>query len=160
MRTYNRSLYVMIKGIISAPFSGLVVYIILNFFVDNQIILLGAAAVVTLLVFHMSVFSSRISFTLSDAGEFCYYKKGKLENRFDLTRCSVGYNKRTDGNYIYLKIVDETGNETSIDAEPLGSMRFMKMYNDMTEYVNDDEVLKADNSGIIEADKIDVLKAE
>lgn len=151
MNVYKRSLYVMIKGIVAAPFSGLVVYFFLSLFIGNDLILFGVFALVTFMVFYTSVFSSRISFTVSPDGEFCYYKKGKLEEQYDLKKCSIGYDRQTDGTYINLTIIDENGKESVIDAEPLGSSRFLKMYENMKQFVKDDEIMKATESSVMKA---------
>lgn len=143
MNIYKRSLFVMLKNIISAPCAGAVLAIILNFFVENLYILIGVPVFVTLLILYTSIFSSRIQFTLSNTGEFCYYKKGKLKGQYDLTKCGLGYNRKTDGEYINLSIVTETGENVLIDAEPLGSSRFMKMFEDMQRFIPADEVMHA-----------------
>lgn len=143
MKEYKPALLVTLKNLISAPFAGAVVLIVCGFFTENPIILYGIPAVVTLLILAMSLGGSGIKFTISEAGEFCYYKRNKLKERFDLRECYVGYRARTDGMYLDLQVVDANGEETILDGEPLGNKRFFKMYEHAKTFAKEEEVMKA-----------------
>lgn len=143
MTTYKRSVFVMLKGLIGAPCAGFVVYLVLSFFVSDMRILVGAGAGITLVIWLITIFSDNIHFTLSDTGEFCYYKRGKCKERYALKDCGVGYRQRTDGSTIHLYIYTPDGQEHCVDAEPLGTSRFNRMYEKMRTFVPEDEVMKA-----------------
>lgn len=146
MTTYKRSLFVLLKGLIGAPCAGFVVYLVGCFFTQDMRILLGVAAAITLIIWYISIFSEQIHFTLSDAGELCYYKRGKCRARYDLTRCSAGYRRRSDGtdHTISLRIYDAEGKEHDIDASPLGRSRFEALYAKIKTFIpaGEDEVMR------------------
>lgn len=148
MTVYKRSLFVMLKGIIGAPCAGFVVYLVLSFFISDMTILLGAAAGITVLIWLMTILSDNIYFTISDGGEFYYYKRGKCREHYNLNECGIGYRQRSDGSTISLKVFTPDGQEHLIDAEPLGVNRFHKMYEKMSQFVQDDEVMTAKESEV------------
>jgi hypothetical protein len=138
----------MIKGIIMAPFGGLLVFVLAQLFLPPFLLcaVLGAAAAV---IVYLAVFSKNIYFELDDSGTFRYFKKGTLRNTFELSKYRTGYYRRTEWGLfgstdINLKLLDAEGEETEIDAGPLGRARFEEMYKEMEKYaIKDIEVLDA-----------------
>ncbi|MDL2233875.1 hypothetical protein LJC63_09920 [Ruminococcaceae bacterium OttesenSCG-928-L11] len=150
MTVYKRSLWVMLKGIIGAPFGGLVVYIALSFFVEDQRIVTGISAFICLLILYFSIVSESIRFELDNDGTFRYYKLGRVKHTFQLEDCLVGYHRRSEAGLlgdhnIDLQIVTEDGQETIIDCSPIGLRRFERMYESMKQYTNEEpEVMQAE----------------
>jgi hypothetical protein len=148
MKIYKRTLFSLIKGIVIAPLSGILVFILAQIFLSVPLCaVLGIATAGALL--YMTVFSENIYFELGDSGTFRYFKKGTLKNTFDLSKCRIGYYRRTEwgifgNNDIDLKILDAEGKETGIEAGPLGTAQFEDMFEEMEKFtVNDIEVLDA-----------------
>jgi hypothetical protein len=79
MKTYKRTTVNLVKSIIIAPFTMVLVYIIAHLLLPTQAcIVLGAAAGAVLL--YMAFFSENIYFELDDDGAFRYFKRGRQEN--------------------------------------------------------------------------------
>ena len=143
----------MVKGIVIAPCTALVVYLILSFFVSDPRILIGVPVVACALLLFMALVSENISFEIDSSGRLKYYKMGKLRASFDLRNCSVGYRRQSETSFppshdITLNILDMgSGEETSIDCSPLGLGRFEEMYAEIGKYSADEtEVLSAKKS--------------
>jgi hypothetical protein len=148
MKVYKRTFFSMIKGIIIAPFGGILVYFLAQIFLSVAICaVLGVVVAAALL--YMAIFSENIYFELDDNGAFRYYKKGALKETFELAKCGVGYYRKTEwglfgSNDIDLKILDAEGNETRIEAGPLGTGQFEDMFGEMEKHtVRNIEVLAA-----------------
>lgn len=141
----------MIKGIIGAPFAGIVVIIILGFFVEDQRILIGAGGAVALIIVYLSIFGENIRCELDANGVWRYYQKGRLKKTVDLTNCMIGYHQKGEagilGSYdINLQIIDQQEGESFIDCSPLGPGRFADMYEKMKKFTPEEpEVLLAGN---------------
>jgi hypothetical protein len=139
----------MIKGIIIAPFGGLLIFVLAQIFLPPFPLcaVLGVAAAV--IIVYITVISENIYFELDDDGTFRYFKKGTLQNTFELSKYRTGYYRRTEWGLfgstdINLKLRDAEGEETEIDAGPLGRARFEEMYKEMEKYaIKDIEVLDA-----------------
>jgi hypothetical protein len=139
----------MIKGIIVAPFGGLFVFLLAQILLPVPLCaVLGVA--VTAIIVYIAVFSENIYFELDNDGTFRYFKKGTLQNTFELSKYRTGYYRRTEwgifgSNDIKLKLLDAEGKETGIDAGPLGTAQFDEMFKEMGKYaIKDVEVLDAE----------------
>jgi hypothetical protein len=150
MQVYKRTLFSMIRGIIVAPFSGLLVFIIAQLIFPSLLPLCAIIGVlVAALIVYIAVFSENIYFELEDDGTFRYYKKGVLQTTYELARYRIGYHRKTEwgllgNNDIRLKFLDDAGEETEIDAGPLGTTQFDDMFASMEKYaIKDIETLSA-----------------
>jgi hypothetical protein len=150
MKTYKRTPFSMIQGLIVTPFGALAVFII------SQVlpiplwfsVILGIAAGAFLA--YSNILSENIYFELDDNGTFRYFQRGKLKNTFELSQYSAGYHRRTEhgilgNNNIRLKLLNTSGEETEIDAGPLGTTQFNEMFAEMEKFSikNEVEVLEA-----------------
>jgi hypothetical protein len=149
---YKRTRFNQVKSIIIAPVTGAVLYMIAQLIIPSLVIcgLIGLAAAAVLL--YMAFFSENIYFELDDDGAFRYYKRGKLERSFILTKCRAGYRRKSEsgifGNHdINLRILNEKGEEDTIDAAPIGVDQFTEMFSEIEKYAIGDEPLKAGTAG-------------
>jgi hypothetical protein len=148
MKVYKRTLFSLVKGIIISPLSGILVFLLAQIFLSVPICaVLGILTAAALM--YMTVFSENIHFELDDNGTFRYFQKGILKNTFELSKCSIGYYRKTEwglfgNNDINLKILDAEGEETGIEAGPLGTGQFDDMFEEMEKYaIKNVEVLEA-----------------
>jgi hypothetical protein len=148
MKVYKRTLFSMIKGIIISPLSGILVFLLAQILLSEMICaVLGILTSAALL--YMAVFSENIYFELENNGTFRYFQKGTLKNTFDLSKCRIGYYRKTEwgifgNNNIDLKIQNTEGEETGIEAGPLGTSQFEDMFEEMEKFaINEIEVLEA-----------------
>jgi hypothetical protein len=142
-------MFSFIKGIVATPFTALVVFIITQIFLPVYIcVILGIAA--GLVLAYLTIFSENISFELDGNGFFSYFKNGRLQKKFELSKYRVGYYRETESGFlgnvdIDLKLMDSEGEETIIDAGPLGTSQFDKMFEQMEKFaIKDIEVLSAE----------------
>ena len=150
MQIYKRAWITMLMGVLGAPFAGLVAVLIGSFFTKNSLLLIAIGVAICAAILWISVFSEAIHFTLSDAGELSYYKRGKLQQQFDLPHCYVGYRRKTTdatSHDISLRILPAGKDESDtvyIDVSPLGRSRFEKMFAELEKFAaNQPEVLRA-----------------
>jgi len=149
MQTYKRTMFSLIKGIIATPFTALVVFLITQIFLPVPICAVLAIAA-GLVLAYLTIFSENINFELEENGSFRYFKNGKLQNEFELPKYRIGYYRKTElgflGNVdIDLKLVDSEGEETVIDAGPLGTPQFDEMFARMEKFaIRDIEVMNAE----------------
>jgi hypothetical protein len=149
MWTYKRSTLGLVKSIVQAPLSGVLVFFITQMFLPLPVcLILGLAAAAILL--YMAFFSENIFFELEDDGVFRYYKRGRPEHTFDLTNCRIGYYRKSESGFagshdINLHILDGEGNEANIDAAPLGVTGFHEMFEAMGQFALKDEPIQADS---------------
>lgn len=150
MQVYRRSLWVMLKGVISAPFAGLIVFFAAGFFINDTRILYGISIFVCLLILYISVLSENIRLELDASGELRYYKGGKLRNSYALKDCVVSYGRESDtgllaSHDIKLHIFNAAdGEEQDIDCSPLGLLRFETMFAEIKQYTQiQPEILRA-----------------
>ncbi|MDR1541187.1 MAG: hypothetical protein LBU32_24970 [Clostridiales bacterium] len=150
MNIYERSLWVMLKGIIGAPLAGVFVYCALSFATEDDRILICASALVMLAILYISIFSESIRIELDSDGILRYIKRGKVLNTFKLPECSAGYSRNSDGagpfadHSITLQIIEADGRETNIDCSPIGLGRFESLYEQVKNFSRDvPEVLSA-----------------
>jgi hypothetical protein len=151
MKTFNRSAWEMIKGVIYAPFSAIVIVIIVSFFTVNRFILYGLAAAVFLAMLYIALISSNIYFEVTPDGKLRYFKGGSLKQSFDIAKCGVGYYRKSDSGFLqshtlWLKILPEgRTKEIQVDCDALGLNRFMEMYELLDKLsANEIETLSAD----------------
>jgi hypothetical protein len=151
MKVYKRTIFSMVRGIIISPFTGILVFVLAQIFLS--IPLSAAAGIGTAAVLlYIAVFSENIHFELEDNGTFRYFQKGALKHTFKLSECRVGYYRRTEwgilgNNDISLKILDDEGDETNIEAGPLGTGQFEDMFEEMEKHaIQNIEVLEAANA--------------
>lgn len=150
MQVYRRSPWLMLKGIISAPCAGLLVFFAAGFFINDIRIVYGISVLVCLLVLFISVFSENIRLELDKNGELRYYKGGRLRGSYALEHCVVGYHRESDtgllaSHDIKLHILDVTsGEELDVDCSPLGLLRFEEMFTEIKQHTKDEpEILRA-----------------
>jgi hypothetical protein len=146
MKTYKRTLFSLIKGLITVPFGGLFVFIVAQIFLPVAVCgVLGVVAAAA--IAYISIFSEAIHFELDDDGTLRYFKRGRLQSTYELAKYSVGYHRKTEwgilgNNNIRLKFLDTGGKESELDAGPLGTTQFNKMFAAMEGYaINDVEQL-------------------
>jgi hypothetical protein len=139
----------MIKGLIMVPFGGLFVFVLTQILLPVPVCaVLGVAA--ALVIVYMTIFSENIYFELDDNGTFRYFKKGTLQNTYELSEYRIGYYRKTEwsifgSSNIELKLLDSKGEETEIEAAPLGTAQFERMFKEMEKYTTKDvEVLEAE----------------
>jgi hypothetical protein len=139
----------MIKGLITVPFGGLFVFIVAQIILPVPIcVILGVAAAAA--IAYVTVFSEDIHFELDDDGTLRYFKRSSLQNAYELSKYRIGYHRKTEwgilgNNTIRLKFVDTNGQESEIDAGPLGTTQFDEMFAAMEQYaIQDTEKLTAD----------------
>ncbi|MCL2154245.1 MAG: hypothetical protein FWH53_01135 [Leptospirales bacterium] len=149
MQIYKRTMFNLIKGIVLTPFGALAAFIITQIFLPVHICaILGIA--VGLVLGYITIFSENISFELDGNGMFRYFKNGKLQNTFELSKYRIGYYRKTESGFlgnvdIDLKLVDSEGEETGIDAGPLGTSQFDKMFEQMEKFaIKNIEVLNTE----------------
>jgi hypothetical protein len=153
MQIYKRTVFSVIRGVIIAPFTGLAVFVVGQFFLPRLLGLLGLVGlIVALAVLYVTVFSENIRFELDSDGKFRYYKMGKLKNEFKLQGYGIGYRSKTErgllgSSYINLKLQDEHGELTEIDAGPLGNTQFHKMFEEMEKFTATDAETLSVNTG-------------
>ena len=140
----------MLMGIVSAPFSAVVVIIVGGFFIENTTLLLSIGIALSVIILCITIFGENISFTLSPEGELTYYKRGKLVDRYDIPNCQIGYYRKTTDatdHDISLHILPFNKGEMDtvyIDASPLGLRRFEKMFAELENHAaGKPEVLSA-----------------
>ena len=150
VQVYKRTVYGMIKGLVTAPFSGLVVYIVARWLFTDSDLWAGGAAVLTFLaLLYIVVFSENVYFELAPNGTFRYYKRGKLQSSHNIPKCAVGYRRESTTGFmgtddITLWIQEEGKEEVDIDCSPLGASRFDKMFGELETFSqNKPEVLTA-----------------
>jgi hypothetical protein len=147
MQTYKRSTFGLVKSIVQAPLSGVLVFFITQIFLPGPVCLILGLAVAAILLY-MAFFSENIFFELEDDGVFRYFKGGKPENTFNLKNCRIGYYRRSEsgfsGNHnINLHILDGEGQEADIDAAPLGATGFHEMFEEMQKFAIKNEPIRA-----------------
>ena len=146
MQVYKRSLWVMFKGLLMAPCSAVLVFCILNMFVENEYILYGVPVLIFLVLLNMALFSENIRFEVDPDGTMRYYQKGKLKNTYKMEECLVGFHSKSDSTSadITLHILHvESGEEEDIDCSPIGPRRFADMYENLKALTKEEpEVLK------------------
>lgn len=138
MKVFRRTKFSMIRGLIIAPFGGLAVFFLGQILLPVLLCAVLGIGVAALLAY-WAIFSENIYFELDDNGTFRYFKRGKLQNTFDLAKYKIGYYRKTEwgilgDNHIDLKLFDEQGEETDIEAGPLGTSQFNEMFENMEKY--------------------------
>jgi hypothetical protein len=151
MQIYKRTSFSLIKGLITVPFSGLFVFIVAQIFLPVAVCaFLGVAAAAA--IAYITVFSEAIHFELDDDGTLRYFKRGNLQNTYELSKYRLGYHRKTEwgilgNNNIQLKFMDTNGQETDIEAGPLGTTQFDEMFAAMEKHaIQDVEQLIADKN--------------
>jgi hypothetical protein len=128
----------MIKGIIMAPFGGLFVFVVAQLLLPVPLCaVLGVAAAAVIV--YITIIGENIYFELDDNGTFRYFKKGTLQNTFELSEYRIGYHRKTEAgafgsSNINLKLLDSKGEETKIEAAPLGTAQFETMFAEMEKH--------------------------
>ena len=149
---FKRSAFTMIWGIVAAPFSGFVVWLVVGWFLGDYPIIPYLAGLLTILIIlYVSIFSERIKFEI-DNNELRYYKGKRLRETHVLADIGVGYHTKIyrgvgGDNDLKLKIYNyNTDKESTIDCSPLGQSRFYKLYSCIKERTREEEVqvLKAE----------------
>jgi len=150
VQVYKRAWNTLLMGIIGAPCASLVVFILAGIFIDSYVLLGAIAAVVCVVILYVTIFSENVTFTISEDGQFSYYKRGKLKEQFEIPDCYVGYYRKTtdatDHNIsLRILLVGKAEADTVyIDASPLGRSRFEKMFAELEKFAaNKPEVLVA-----------------
>ena len=135
MRVFKRTAAGMILGVVSAPFSALVVFFVGSVFTENMMILIGASAGICITIVYISVFGENITLEL-DGSTLRYYRRRKLKYEFDAAACSFRY-KIVSGSGllsssdIKLYVTDmssELQKEIQLDCSPIGQKRFHELF--------------------------------
>ena len=146
MQVYRRSLLVMLKGFLMAPCSAVLVYFVLNIFVDSTLILFGVSVLVFAVLLYVAVFSENIRFELDEDGTLRYFQKGRLKKTYKLEEYLLGYYSKSDRltTDITLRILHaESGEEESLDCSPLGERNFHNLFTSIKAHTKEEpEVLK------------------
>jgi len=150
LQVYKRSMFSMIKGIVGAPFAGIVAIIIVSFFVDNQVILAVIGVATAVAVLFVTLVSEDIRVEV-DERELRYFKRSKLSESFPLANLGVGYRTKVErgllGNEdLTLKLLLlDTGEERALDCSALGAGRFYKLFETLEARTpkREEEVLRA-----------------
>ena len=144
MKIYKRTLFNLIKGLITATFGGFFVFIITKMFFSVTVC--GVLGVVTAaMILYITVFSEAIHFELDNNGTLRYFKRNNLQNTYELSKYRIGYHRKTEwgilgSNDIQLQFLDMEGNKSELDAGPLGTAQFDEMFAAMEEYAIKAEV--------------------
>jgi hypothetical protein len=159
MKSYKRTLFELIKGIVIAPFCALGVYVVVSVFIDfidfpgSPLVVLGIPILVLLALWYMAIFGGNIRFELDEDGTFREYKGWMLKKTFELKNCRIGYRRSSSSGFlnshdITLLIADAGDKETAIDCGPLGIKQFQKMFKEMEQFaIRDESILSAGNAG-------------
>jgi hypothetical protein len=138
----------MIQGLIVSPFGGIAALIIGQIFLPLWIcIILGIGAAAYLV--KTTILDEDISFELDDNGGFRYFIRKNLKNTYELSKYSIGYHRKTQwgilgNNNIRLKFLSDQGEESEIDAGPLGTTQFNEMFEAMENFsIKSEETLIA-----------------
>lgn len=153
MKEYKRSSFIMLKETVYALAGGVVTFFIATFAVGyfmpdettNVYLIAGViTAVVVLFLLYLALIASAIRFEV-DGNELRYYKGNKLRNTFNIKSSSIRYVKRSKGidSDIEFYVTDHNngGREVQINASPLGGMRFDRMFEDLKQSIDQEEVL-------------------
>jgi hypothetical protein len=148
MKIYKRTLFSLVKGLITVPFSGIFVFIVAQIFLP--VVICGVLGVVAAAaIAYVTIFSEAIHFELDDDGTLRYFKRGTLQSTYELSKYRLGYHRKTEwgilgNNNIRLKFMDTDGKESEVDAGPLGTTQFDGMFAAMEGYaIKDVEQLTA-----------------
>jgi hypothetical protein len=149
MKVYKRTPFSLIQGIILTPFCGLAVFFIGQILLPLWLcIVLGIAAAAFL--GYTTILGENIHFEIDDDGAFRYFHRGQLKNTFELSKYGIGYHRRTErgilgNNNISLELLNAEGEQTVIDAGPLGTTQFNEMFTEMEKFAikGETEPLKA-----------------
>jgi hypothetical protein len=151
VKTYKRSLFELIKGVVIAFVTGVVVSMIIGIFTRNAIFARGVPALLTSALLYIAIFSEDVFYELETDGLFRSYKRRILQHTFDLKNCYIAYRRKSEGGFppthdITLTIMDAAGegDEVSLDCGPLGLTQFTEMWREMENFaIKDTEVLSA-----------------
>lgn len=147
MQIYKRSIWGMLKGLIAAPVTTVLVFFVLNYFSNSVLLVLGIPALILVILLYITLFSERIRFELEESGELRYYKNGRLKEQLFLPDCQAGYYRKSNSGEhdISLKLLNQTtGREIGIDCSPLGLRRFEELYAQIKSATTEEpEVLQA-----------------
>lgn len=148
MQKYKRTTFSLIRGVVISPFSGLLVFFLGQILLPVWICAI-LAVIITGVIAYIAVFSENIYCELDDNGAFRFFQKGSLKNSFELGKCRIGYQRKTEwgilgNNDIKLQIIDDENEETFLDASPLGTTQFDDMFAAMQKHaIQDTEALSA-----------------
>ena len=151
MQIYKRTMFSLIKGIVMTPFGALAAFLITQIFLPVPVCAIIAIAI-ALVLGYLTIFSENIHFELDENGVFRFFKNGKLQKEFELSKYRIGYFRKTEMGFlgsvdIDLKLVDYQGEETSVDAGPLGTSQFDEMFEHMEKFaIKDVEALEAEKN--------------
>jgi len=151
LQIYKRTVFSMIKGIIGAPFAGVVAVIIASFFNLNDLVLAVIGVVAAIAVLYVTLVTEDIRVEV-DARELRYFKRNKLREAYPLSNLGVGYRTRVErglfGNEdLTLKLLLlDSGEEKSLDCSSLGTTRFYKLFETLEERTpkREEEVMRAE----------------
>lgn len=159
MQVYKRKLpnllFSLVLAVCGAVAATVIAWFVLSFFpaVGGAVALfvpLGLGLLVLVGMVYSALFSENIRFELEADGAFRYFKRGTLQQSYQLAQCTVGYTQKSGRNMttdLELKIVDETGHQHRIDGTPLGHAQFHYMFEAMAAHspkeVEELEVMQA-----------------
>ena len=141
MTVYKRTVFELIRGIMSALFAGFAVGLVLSFIVKPMIIALLPAAAVLLVLGYMAIFKENIRFELEES-QMRYYQNGALKHTFALENCTTRCRFKTETSLLMIHDIDlyitdssaDPDTEIPIDCSPIGKWQFSQLYKQIQEY--------------------------
>ena len=135
MIVFKRGPLELIKSLVIAVVTGVMIAFIGSIFTESIILYIIAIAISVILIY-MAFNGENIKFEI-DGEQFRYYQKNKLKNIYDINNCSFRYNaKGTDGDYddinLYISNIENPEHEECIDCSSLGFDKFNEMFEVLT----------------------------
>ena len=138
MKIYKSSLFRIIKKFVFAIFIGFASLIILSFFIENDAILYGIAALITLYLIYLGLIAENISVIITDDGHLIIRNLNKVIGSYCLTDkkftsyIELSHDNLISDNYCRLNIIDKnSGDEVAIDCSMLGLSGFLALIKEL-----------------------------
>lgn len=129
VRVYKRGIFKILISLISGIIGSIIVFFIAAYFLDNILYVLGISGLVLILMLFTTLSSDSIHFEL-EGNVLRYFEKNKLKKEYILDEnTDLGYKQVTGGSFG--DVFDLRINGDVIDAEPLGGLKFHRLYSDI-----------------------------
>lgn len=127
MTIYKRGIFSMLFALVSIHFAAIIIAVIVSYFL-SQLLSIIIALIAYIVMMYIVIFSENIKFIVDeDKKTLQYFQNGKLIKEYDLVGARLGYNITTKKNQGATRI-DLEINDDIINCEPLGQMKFNRMY--------------------------------
>ena len=141
MTVYKRTVFELIRGVVSALFAGLAVGLVLSFIVKPMVIALLPGAAVLLVLCYMAIFKENIRFEL-EGSQLRYYQNGMLKHTFALENCTTYCRFKTESSLLMVHDIDlyitdvsaDPETKVPIDCSPIGKFQFAQLYKQIQQY--------------------------